>query len=392
MDKKESIDGLEEDVPLDPLLVLLEKKHVISSTVFSNTERDEARAFIVAEIKQHNMLPYLEFHGAMFEADFTAAEKAEMAATIEEKLKVLDAKIKDAEENLGDSEVRESLLAKCNYFHRLGDLKRCLESNEECGKKTLGPGLRVDLWFQQIRLGLAFSDNATVKKGLEGASKLIKDADWERRNRFRVYEGLCTVVVRNFEKGCRLLLEALATFAATELISFHDYIFITSTTALIQLNRSELKKSIVDSPEVISAAIPQLDALLASVYRCRYQEYFPALEAVCQKMQRNVFLQLHVNYFFREARIVAFKQFLDSYSSVTLQSMSTAFNIPMPVLDQMLFNLISNERIACKIDRVNGRVHTMKGEGQAHYEFHKIVKDGDLLLSRLQKLSRVVEL
>lgn len=43
-------------------------------------------------------------------------------------LEELNAKIVDAEENLGESEVRESLLAKANYYNQIGD-KVCYSKN-----------------------------------------------------------------------------------------------------------------------------------------------------------------------------------------------------------------------------------------------------------------------
>lgn len=384
--------GLSADVPIDPLMELLHWKHTVCSPDFSEAERDVALQSILKAIRQHHMLPYLQFHSVLFDVYFTSEEKSAMQAVIDAALLKFDATIKDAQENLGETEVREAMVAKCDFYARIGDLENAIKQNEACHGKTLGHGLRVDLGFQRIRLGLAFSDTAVLKKALDDCTALIKNADWERRNRFKVYEGVCCVSVRNFERGAKLLLEALATFAATELLSMKDFVFYTATAALVQLDRAQLKRQIVESPEVISAQIPELDALLTSVFRCRYADFFPACERVCHTMLRSVLMAAHVNYFFREARILAFNQFLESYSSVTLASMSTAFAIPEPVLDSMLYTLISNERLQCKVDKVSGRVVTQRGEGNANVEFHKIIKSGDLLLSRLQKLSRVVEL
>ena len=56
------------------------------------------------------------------------------------------------------------------------------------------------------------------------AHKLMKDGDWERRNRLKVYEGLYNVFIRNFEKGSSLLLDSLSTFASTELLTFHEFV------------------------------------------------------------------------------------------------------------------------------------------------------------------------
>jgi 26S proteasome regulatory subunit N7 len=45
----------------------------------------------------------------------------EMTMINEKKLKTLDESLKDALENLGESEVREAMLAKANFYTRIGD-------------------------------------------------------------------------------------------------------------------------------------------------------------------------------------------------------------------------------------------------------------------------------
>jgi 26S proteasome subunit RPN7 len=44
-----------------------------------------------------------------------------LQASNNETLKTLDDKVKDAEENLGESEIRDALLARAEFFSRIGD-------------------------------------------------------------------------------------------------------------------------------------------------------------------------------------------------------------------------------------------------------------------------------
>ena len=46
---------------------------------------------------------------------------AKMQANNEEKFKKLDETLKDAEENLGETEIRDGLYAKAEYFCQIGD-------------------------------------------------------------------------------------------------------------------------------------------------------------------------------------------------------------------------------------------------------------------------------
>lgn len=385
------LEDYEVEVPVDPLITLLHARHTYNSQYSTAEEREAVKQAMLAEMREHNMAPYLRM---VHDAHGWAVEESELKKMDEinaKRIEHLDAKLKDAQENLGDVEVRDILQEKCTHYARIGDLENCLKVNQECAAKTIAAGPKLDLCFQRIRLGLAFSDNEIAAKGITDANRLLKDGDWERRNRLKVYEGIYHLFVRDFKRASERLLDSVTTFASGELISFKDFIFVTCIASLPILGRAELKKKIVDSPEVISADVSDIYGLVTAIHSCRYRAVFPALDAVCQHQRRLVFVSAHVNYFFREVRVLVFTQFLDSYSSVTLQSMSNVFGIPVQVLDQMLGTLISNERIACKIDRQNNSVRTYRGD-TTNFDYHKIVKNGDLLLNRIQKLSRLIDM
>ena len=84
-----------------------------------------------------------------------------------ENLEKLDAKIKDAEENFGENEVREALLAKSQYYHKIGDKKLALEWFDKTFAKTVALGQKIDILFSKTIIGFAFDDLDLVKKLLE---------------------------------------------------------------------------------------------------------------------------------------------------------------------------------------------------------------------------------
>lgn len=381
----------ENAVPLDPLINLLQLRHTVGSNFTSSEEKAAAKEAILKESLEHNMRPYYQFICNLFGWPIDESAVAKMDDINNKVVEKYDAQLKEAQESMGNIEIREALWKKCEHYARIGDLENCLKTNEECLKYTLAGGPKMDLMFQRIRLGIAFGNNEIAAKGVQDATKMVKDADWERRNRLKVYEGLYLVFIRDFKRGSKLLSDSLSTFATSELLDFKQFVFIAVVTSLPHLSRPELKKNVVDSPEVVSVNNSSLNELVSAIYNCRYKNVFPALEQVCQDMRKNVFLTAHVNYVFREIRVMVFNQFLDSYSSVTLKSMSTAFRIPLSVLDSMLSTFINNERISCKIDRVNGSVVTFRGDA-TNFQYHKLLKNSDLLLNRIQKLSRSVEM
>jgi 26S proteasome regulatory subunit N7 len=54
-----------------------------------------------------------------------------------------------------------------------------------------------------------------------------------------------------------------------------------------------------------------------------------------------------------------------------------------------LSRFISSGRLHCKIDRVSMVVETNRPDSR-NAQYHAVTKQGDLLLNRIQKLSRVV--
>jgi len=71
--------------------------------------------------------------------------------------------------------------------------------------------------------------------------------------------------------------------------------------------------------------------------------------------------------------------------------MAYAFGVTVNYIDKELSRFIALGRLDCKIDAVGGIVETVRPDTKnAHYL--STIKQGDLLLNRIQKLSRVIHL
>ena len=102
-------------------------------------------------------------------------------------LKKLEEAIKDAETNLGESEIREALLAKAEYLTKIGDKDAAIEAVRKTMEKTVGLGNRMDLVFHNIRVGLFYMDHELIRANLDKANQLLEEGgDWDRRNRLKV--------------------------------------------------------------------------------------------------------------------------------------------------------------------------------------------------------------
>jgi hypothetical protein len=68
--------------------------------------------------------------------------------------------------------------------------------------------------------------------------------DWHCRNRLKVYAGLHFLSIRQFKRGGELLLDALSTFTATELLSYTEFVGLTVIANTLGLKRVDLKKKV----------------------------------------------------------------------------------------------------------------------------------------------------
>jgi len=306
----------------------------------------------------------------------------------------LEAKLKDAEENLGDVEVREALLAKADYLASIGDLDAALAAYDATEAKTIAMGQKLDLVFSSLRLGIFFEDWHLVKARLAKSQKIFEmGADWERKNRLKVYEAVMHMATRNFERAANLLGSSVATFTTVELMSYSDCIGYFVLMAMVALDRPRLKKEVIDSPEVLSVMpkLPHLRDYVTSFYDCNYRGFFQALSRVADTAAADPYLRAHVRHYLLEVRVAAFRQFLEPFKSVELRVMAESFGMSPSFLDAQLMELIVTGRLSCKMDRVAGVIQTNQLDSK-NVVYQKTLKDGDALLTRLQKLSKVTDM
>ena len=165
-----------------------------------------------------------------------------MMAAFKEKnkasLTALETAISDAQENLGESEVREALLKKAEYLAQIGEKEAAIEAVRLTNEKTVGLGNRMDLVFLQIRIGLFFTDHAIIKANIAKAHQMLEEGgDWDRRNRLKVYEGLYAMSVRDFSTGAKLFLDAVSTFTSYELMEYVKFVEYTVWISVLALDR-----------------------------------------------------------------------------------------------------------------------------------------------------------
>jgi len=198
------------------------------------------------------------------------------------------------------------------------------------------------------------------------------------------------MAIRDLKKASALFLDSIATFTATELLPYNTFILYAVATSLVALPRSELKPKIIDAPEILQVIgeIPHLAGLVNGLYGCAYRLLFVSLCEVIDVLQADRYVAAHARYYWREVRVLAYTQFLESYRSVSLQSMAASFGVSAAFLDSELAAFISSGRLSCSIDKVGGIVSSTRPDTK-NAQYQATIKQGDLLLNRVQRLSRV---
>jgi 26S proteasome regulatory subunit N7 len=402
-------------------------------------------ASIVAEIKEDSMAelygPVHEKFGLTPDAAVQAAMTSSNATAMEE----LDAKIADAVQNAGDSEVVDGMFAKARHLSKTGSWAAATAAYDDILKRAkLSSGKKIDATMEKARIAIFLLDFKQMKALLSEAKKLIDaGGDWDRRNRLKVYEALYLLASRDLLGASTLLLECVATFTCVELTSYNKFMAYTVLANVLHLPRVALKKGLIANPHVISVLrdIPTMALLMQSLYSCDYAGFFRALPAVHEEISEDrcvlclcvasisgpfsptaPFLPLlsllfltpsfsrhcarshtrrtvsfpryvgpHATYIIRECRILAYSQFLEAYRSVTLTAMAREFAVSAELLDSELSRFIAAGRLNAKVDKVGDIIETSRPDLK-NVQYQDVIKKGDVLLNQIQKLVRVVDI
>ncbi|KAL4584823.1 hypothetical protein LXL04_009433 [Taraxacum kok-saghyz] len=377
-----------------PHLVLANKLFLLTHSDVDDIEKVRLRDEVMSTVVADDMAPLYETLAADLVLQLDQKVLDSMRAKISEELKKLDEKIADAEENLGESEVREAHLAKSLFYIRIGDKEKALEQLKVTEGKTVAVGQRMDLVFYTLQMGFFYMDFDLISRSIDKAKNLFEEGgDWERKNRLKVYEGLYCMSTRNFKKAADLFLDSISTFTTYELFPYDTFIFYTVLASIISLDRVSLKQKVVDAPEILTVIgkIPFLSEFMNSLYECQYKSFFSAFAGITEHIKLDRYLHPHFRFYMREIRTVVYSQFLESYKSVTIEAMAKAFGVTVDFIDLELSRFIAAGKLHCKIDKVAGVLETNRPDAK-NALYQATIKQGDFLLNRIQKLSRVIDL
>ncbi|KAJ2711095.1 proteasome regulatory particle subunit [Coemansia spiralis] len=324
------------------------------------------------------------------------ALRKQLEAASTEQLAVLDRNVEEAKEEQGDLEQNECSIHRAVFLAQIGEEDKAHAAYEEALQRpTTTLNQKLDIVFGKLRLGLFYYRPQIIQKEIERAHELVdKGGDWDRRNRLKAVECIWHCSQRQFKEASALFIECLSTYASPELMPMSEFVCHGTLACAVVLGRAELQKSIIDAPEVVEVvgAIPNVDKMLRSLYNCQYADFFVALAAVeVEHLDVSRYLFAHRRFFTREMRIRSYAQLLESYLSLTIKSMADSFGVTQEFIDKELSRFAAAGRLHCVIDKVGGIVVTNRPDTK-NAQYQNTIKQGDILLNHIQKLSGIISM
>jgi len=259
-------------------------------------------------------------------------------------------------------EVLDFTLDKAEFYrYEAIDFEKAEEIFRECYKLTGGASKKMEILFEILLMSIDKEDVNSMKKDIDTCHKLVEDgADWDKKNKLKIFEGVYCMMIRDFDKAAGLFVNSIATFTCVEVMSFRDFVFYAVVLGVLTQNRKVIKKEIIHSPDILAVNrdIPHLKVWSEAFYNCDYRSFFASFIHICEAVKKDKYLKPHAFYYTKEMRLVAYKQYLESFKSVTIENMASAFNVSGDFIDKELSTFIYNGRLNCKIDKVAGVIES----------------------------------
>lgn len=97
-----------------------------------------------------------------------------------------------------------------------------------------GASRKMEILFEIMQMNLEKYDMDALKKDVATCKQLVDEgADWDKKNKLKVFEGAYCMLIRDFSRAAELFISSIATFTCVELLEYKDFIFYSVLMALI---------------------------------------------------------------------------------------------------------------------------------------------------------------
>ena len=234
-------------------------------------------------------------------------------------------------------EVRDAILDKAQFLKdEAQDYPLAETVFREAYALSGGASRKMEILFEVLLMNIEKYDLDALKKDIATCKQLVEEgADWDKKNKLKIFEGVYCMLIRDFKRAADLLLSSIATFTCVELMDYKQFVFYAVVMALVTQERKVLKAQVIHSSDVLSVIrdIPHLKKYAESFYNCEYRQFFEAFAEILDAIGKDIYLKDHLGYYAKEMRLVAYKQYLESFKSVTIENMARAFGVTQDFLD-----------------------------------------------------------
>ncbi|KAF7700607.1 26S proteasome regulatory subunit RPN7 [Cucumispora dikerogammari] len=215
--------------------------------------------------------------------------------------------------------------------------------------------IKMDGLLYKIRIAFIFDNLTKIDELFLEAEDLQKKCDWDRRNRFIVYNGLLNLIKGCFKLSADCFFESLATFNAVEIMNYETVGIYAIYSGILAFSQKDFKNKTINLSELIEMQnkIETAYNLTVSYSSCDYKTVYENLRRFIEENYNEPFLKKHLVLFERTVKFNLLETVLNSYSDVKLSKLAELFNIPLDLLESDLVNLIEERKLDFKIDGIN---------------------------------------
>ena len=138
-------------------------------------------------------------------------------------------------------------------------------------------------------------------------------------------------------------------------------------SCLSSLTRAEIRESVITNSSILSMleTIPDTNDILDNFMMGRYEAFQRQLNKLQKKLKYDQFFGEHrSNNFFKKIRTLTLQQYVKPFKVIDMREISTAFGLPLEVIETELTELITSGQIKAKIDSYQKRLYARKQNPQ----------------------------
>ena len=261
-------------------------------------------------------------------------------------------KVLDNYRNELDEENKIKSLAE--FYAKTFEVENFDEKTKELLDLNQNTSFQLDIKLCKIRIALILGDKKMLHANIEQAKHISTIADWDRRNRFKVYLGFYALQKADFKSAANYFYECISSFEATELCDFENIVLYLVFSGLLSFSRNDIETKLVNNFEVLK--YKKIVKLAETFFNCDYNTMFTQIVEFTNFIEKDVFLSEYKEFFVKEMLYKSYSQFLLSYQSVDLAKMAQIFGVRPEFIEEDIRNFIFLKRINCEIDKVDGMI------------------------------------